>query len=596
MIVEREEEIEAFVPREYWTLEAHLGAEQPFTARLTHYQGEKLEQFTVNNERDAFAIQAALRVQAAGRLIVDKIDKRQRRRNPAPPFTTSTLQQDASRRLGFTAQRTMRVAQQLYEGVEGTEGLGGLITYMRTDSVTLAQDAIAEIREFIGKRYGNDNVPESPRVFRTRTKNAQDAHEAIRPTSAEATPESLKGRLNGDQMKLYELIWRRTVACQMEAALIDTVAVDFACGEGNVFRANGSTVVSPGFLAVYEESADTKKDDDKRLPALDQGQSVPMNDLVADQHFTEPPPRYNEASLVRSLEEHGIGRPSTYAAIISTLQQREYVELVKRRFHPTDVGRVVSRFLTGHFSRYVDYDFTARLEDDLDAISRGEKAWVPVMEAFWHDFHDQVVEKDKSVKRSDVTQEPIDENCPDCGGQLAIRLGRRGRFIGCTKYPDCSYTRSLDGDGDEAAQPETIEGRTCPSCESALVIRDGKYGKFIGCSSYPECTYLEPIEKPKDTEVGCPKCEQGTLLQRRSRRGKQFFSCSTFPKCDYAVWNESLAESCPSCEWPVLTLKTTKRRGAEKVCPQKECGYVAPVDEGDADGDSSGEVAFSEAG
>jgi DNA topoisomerase-1 len=308
---------------------------------------------------------------------------------------------------------------------------------------------------------------------------------------------------------------------------------------------------------------------------LKKGQSVVLKDVRGEQHFTEPPPRYTEASLVKTLEEYGIGRPSTYASIISTLQQREYVELEKRRFRPTDVGRVVNRFLTQHFTDYVDYDFTARLEDELDAISRGEKQWVPLMRDFWSAFKQQVDTKAETVRRSDVTQEVLEEACPKCGEPLAVRLGRRGRFIGCTGFPDCDYTRNLD-DREDAAQPElqVVEGRSCPKCGSALVIRNGRYGKFIGCSSYPDCRHMEPLERPADTGVPCPSCGKGNLLQRKSRRGKVFYSCSTYPACKYAVWNQPLNEPCPKCGWPMLTLRSSKRRGPEKVCPQAECGYV----------------------
>lgn len=614
MIVEREQEIDAFEAREYWTLEADLAGEQPFSARLTQYRGEKVEQFTISAERAAFAAQAALNLHAAGKLQVVKVEKRQRRRNPSSPFTTSTLQQEAYRKLGFTAQRTMRTAQQLYEGVrasapppgdadeaaDGAGELGGLITYMRTDSVTLSQEAVADIRTFIADRYGAENVPDSPRVYKTKAKNAQEAHEAIRPTVVSRTPDSLRSALSKDQHRLYELIWRRTVACQMQHALIDTVGVNLACGDGNTFRANGSTVASPGFLAVYEEGVDNRKDAEPqmRLPPLTEGEWLALAGIRAEQHFTEPPPRYTEATLVKTLEEYGIGRPSTYAAIIQTLQQREYVELEKRRFFPTDVGRVVSRFLTQHFDRYVDYEFTANLEDDLDAVSRGEKEWVPLLESFWKDFKHQVVTKDETVKRSDVTQEAIDEKCPECSSPLSIRLGRRGRFVGCTTYPECSYTRNLeDAAGSRRQEPEVVADRSCPNCESPLIIRDGKYGKFIGCSSFPACNFIEPLEKPVDTGVTCPECNKASLMERKSRRGKVFFSCASYPKCTYAVWNLPLAEPCPTCSWPILTLKTTKRRGTEKVCPQRECAFAEPAEAAQRDEpEDEPEEEYSEAG
>ncbi|RMG28816.1 MAG: type I DNA topoisomerase [Gammaproteobacteria bacterium] len=570
LIVEREEEIERFQPREYWTLDAQLEkAGQTFTARLTHWQGRKLEQFDIAEEAQAQAIRDAILAQAGGEVEVVRIERKQRRRNPAAPFITSTLQQEASRKLGFSASRTMRVAQQLYEGIDIGEGSVGLITYMRTDSVNLAAEAVEELRTLIRERFGKENLPAKPRTFKTRAKNAQEAHEAIRPTSVMRTPEALKPWLTRDQHRLYDLIWKRTVACQMVHATIHTVGVDFRAGEA-VFRATGSTVAKPGFMAVYQETPDEQAGDEaegRLLPPLEEGERVPLRALGADQHFTEPPPRYTEASLVRTLEEYGIGRPSTYATILSTLQQRGYVTLEKRRFHPTDVGRIVSHFLTEHFPRYVDYDFTARLEDDLDEIARGEREWKPLLRAFWEPFIRLVKEKEASVTRAEVTTEALDECCPECGRPLQIKLGRRGRFIGCSGYPECGYTRNL-GEAVEAAEPEVLEGRACPECGRDLVVRSGRYGKFIGCSGYPECKYIEPLEKPEDTGVPCPECGQGTMLKRRTRSGKVFYSCSTYPACKYAVWNEPLDEACPACAWPMLTLKTTRRRGTEKVCPQ----------------------------
>lgn len=583
MIVEREIEIENFNPQEYWSVTAKNEVEgAPFEAKLTHYDGEKLAQFTVNNETQAHGIQAALLKAANGQLVVHSVEKKQRKRNPAPPFITSTLQQEAARKLGFTARRTMRIAQQLYEGVDIGTGSVGLITYMRTDSVHLAGEAIAEIRDFISKRYGKENLPDAPRTYKTKSKNAQEAHEGIRPTAAKRTPSSIKQYLSDEQYKLYNLIWQRTIACQMISATLNLVAVDLLCGhEKNIFRATGSTISDPGFMQVYLEGVDDAKKgagDERLLPPLEKGQVVKLLEIAADQHFTEPPPRYSEASLVKALEEHGIGRPSTYASIIDTLQNREYVTLEKKRFTPTDVGRVVNRFLTEYFTQYVDYGFTADLEDDLDAVARGEKAWIPLLETFWQPFTTRIHDIDKQVKRSDVTTEPLDEACPDCGQPLSIRLGRTGRFVGCNAYPDCKYTRNLTEDGEAPAQ-EVVADRKCPQCESDLIIRHGRYGKFIGCSSYPKCKFIEPLEKPKDTEVTCPKCNKGTILQRKSRRGKVFYSCSGYPKCDYALWYPPVKEACPKCQWPILMMKTTKRAGTQKVCPQKECDYQVTVEE-----------------
>lgn len=578
MIVEREEEIERFKAREYWSVEADCAkGRSKFESRLIQYAGDKVEQFTITNAEQAAEVEKTLTAAAGGELTVKTVTRKQRRRNPAAPFTTSTLQQEAARKLGFTAQRTMRTAQQLYEGIDvGDEGAVGLITYMRTDSVNLADEAIGELRGFITDRFGEDNLPGKPRTFKTKSKNAQEAHEAIRPTSALRLPEELKEKLSRDQLRLYELIWKRTVACQMIHATINTVSVDLGCDGDHLFRATGSTIAKPGFMALYLEGQDDVKSDDsdeKMLPALEEGEVVKLKAIRPEQHFTEPPPRYSEASLVKALEEHGIGRPSTYASIISTLQDREYVTLEKKRFEPTDVGRVVNRFLTEHFTQYVDYDFTARLEDELDEVSRGEKDWVPLMGDFWSPFKDRIEVTDKNVKRSDVTHEQLDEECPKCGSPLSIRLGRNGRFVGCTNYPECNYTRNLGEDGEQEEETEEV-GRDCPECSSPLVYKRGRYGKFIGCSAYPKCRHIEPLEKPVDTGVTCPECNKGTLMQRKSRRGKVFYSCSSYPKCKYAVWNLPIAEPCPSCGWPVLTIKTTKRRGTEKVCPQKECDYA----------------------
>jgi len=582
MIVEREEEIEAFKTREYWTIEADSNKDQQaFSAKLSHFQNEKLEKFTVNNGEHAAEIERTLLAAAKGKLDVVKVAKKKRQRNPAAPFTTSTLQQEAARKLGFTTNRTMRVAQQLYEGVDIGNGAVGLITYMRTDAVVLANDALDEIRAYIGQRYGADQMPNQPRVFKTKSKNAQEAHEAIRPTSILNVPKNIQAHLTKEQARLYELIWKRTLACQMKHATLHTVAADLTAGTGNIFRATGSTVADPGFMHVYLEGKDDSKagsGDEKMLPPLNEGEQVDLLAIRPEQHFTEPPPRYSEASLVKALEEHGIGRPSTYASIISTLQDREYVELEKKRFHPTDVGRVVKQFLTNYFTQYVDYDFTAKLEDELDAVSRGEENWIPLLEKFWRPFKERIDHTQENVQRSDVTQEKMDEACPKCSAPLSIRLGRHGKFIGCTNYPDCDYTRDLNADKAEAEAPQEV-GRDCPECGSPLIFKRGRYGKFIGCSGYPKCRYIEPLEKPKDTGVTCPKCNKGTIMQRKSRRGKIFYSCSTYPKCDYAIWNEPIAEPCPSCGWPVLTIKTTKRRGTEKVCPQSECSYAEPYEE-----------------
>ncbi len=577
MIVEREEEIEKFVSQEYWDIVADTEArKQAFNAKLVTYKGEKLEQFSLTTTEQAEDVKKVLLKAAKGKLLVTKVEKKQRKRNPAAPFITSTLQQEAARKLGFTAQRTMRTAQQLYEGIDTGNGAVGLISYMRTDSVNLAQEAIAEIRVLIAERYGKNNVPEEPRVYKTKAKNAQEAHEAIRPTSVIRTPESVKEFLAPEQYKLYDLIWKRTVASQMIHATFDTVAVDLACGENNNFRANGSVVTDPGFMLVYQEDVDDKKadhDEERLLPPLTEGEEVTLNDLHCNQHFTEPPPRYSEATLIKTLEEYGIGRPSTYASIIYTLQNREYAVLENKRFRPTDVGRIVNKFLTQYFTRYVDYDFTAKLEDELDEVARGEKEWTPLLEDFWKPFKHQVDEILETVQRKDVTQEALDEKCPQCEKPLSIRLGRYNRFIGCTGYPECKYTRSLDEDKATAVTPEIVEGRTCPQCGGALQLKAGRYGKFIGCGNYPNCKFIESLQKPQDTGVDCPECHQGKMLKRKTRTGKIFFSCARYPDCKYAVWNEPVAQACPKCSWPMLMIKVTKKKGSELICPHKPCDF-----------------------
>jgi len=577
LIVEREEEIEKFLPQEYWSIIAACHFQETlFEARLTHFKNEKLQQFTVNQENQALSIKDQLLAEAKGILLVEHIDKKQRKRNPAAPFITSTLQQEAARKLGFTARKTMMVAQQLYEGIDIGSGTMGLISYMRTDSVHLASEAIEEIREYIGERYGKENIATTVRIFKTKSKNAQEAHEAIRPTSIKRNPDMVDKALTPDQAKLYSLIWKRTLACQMAEALVNTVAVDLSCGDGNMFRSNGSVVVFPGFLTVYEEGKDDSKEDDQQsvlLPALSVGDKVHLKDIHANQHFTEPPPRYSEASLVKALEEFDIGRPSTYASIIHTLQSRDYVVVDKKRFFPTDVGRIVSHFLTDYFTRYVDYQFTAELEDTLDAIARGEKDWIPVLEAFWQPFISQIHAIDEQVQRTDVTTELLEDQCPKCSKPLAIRLGKRGRFIGCTAYPDCDYTQDLSNPTGEKVSPDVVEGRSCPDCKGALHIKTGRYGRFIGCSSYPECKFIEPLEKPADTGVSCPKCHAANLLKRKSRKGKIFYSCAAYPKCDYALWNEPIDKMCPTCAWPILTIKESKRAGRQVICPHEGCDY-----------------------
>jgi DNA topoisomerase-1 len=498
LIVEREQEIERFKSQEYWTM--HFDAEKDriaFTARLTHFKGEKLDQFAIGSAEREQEIRAFLEQHAKGTAKVKEIEKKRKLRSPAAPFTTSTLQQEAVRKLGFSTDRTMKVAQSLYEGVAVGKVVTGLITYMRTDSVTLSKDAVAEMRGYITKHYGSEYLPKAPVEYRSSAKNAQEAHEGIRPTSIARTPDSVAPFLNDEQRKLYEMIWKRAIASQMTPARFDTVAVDFVVGgPGNLFRATGQTMVFPGFYAVYhEDEDDAVEEEDKRLPSFETGDAVKMDRLYGEQHFTQPPPRYSEASLVKALEQYGIGRPSTYASIISTLVNREYVILDKKRFMPTDVGRIVNKFLTEHFAHWVDYDFTAKLEDELDDISNGKEEWVPVLEKFWKDFSAQIGEKE-SVSRKDVTQEQMDEMCPKCGKHhLTIRLGRRGRFIGCAGYPDCDYTRNVDGaESGEAAKRELGPE---PEGGKMVYLLHGPYGPYVQLG--------EPEGDRKPKRVSVPK-------------------------------------------------------------------------------------------
>ena len=435
LIVEREKEIEAFNPQEYWTIEADLEKkDQSFLAKLIEFESKKLKQFDIQNGAQAADIKLKLIRAANGCMTVISVEKKQRKRNPTAPFITSTLQQEASRKLGFSPQRTMRIAQQLYEGVNTGSGEVGLISYMRTDSVTIAKEAIAELRKFIGEKFGKDQIPAHPHTYKTKAKNAQEAHEAIRPTSVFRTPEELKSHLTADQYKLYSIIWKRTVASQMIAATIDTVAVDFSCGKGNVFRSTGSTIKDPGFMAVYQEGLDNGNGNGEAaseqglLPELKKGDVVNVLEFHSEQHFTKPPPRYTEATLIKTLEEYGIGRPSTYASIISTLLNREYVELEQRRFFPTDVGRIVNGFLTEHFEQYVNYEFTAHLEDDLDAVARGEQQWVPLMHKFWEPFHARVEDK-ASLTREEATQARYLGVDPKSGRPVSVRLAKFGTVV-----------------------------------------------------------------------------------------------------------------------------------------------------------------------
>ncbi|MEI6179443.1 MAG: type I DNA topoisomerase [Chloroflexales bacterium] len=578
LIVEREREVETFVPVEYWTIEADLvktGGVAPrdaFRAVLVERAGKKLDKFAVPAQAQADAIVADL---DHARYVVQKVTRKDKRRSPAPPFTTSTLQQEAARKLGFSAKKTMTLAQRLYEGLDvgGDEGTVGLITYMRTDSTNVAAEAQAEARQVISARFGATYLPDKAPVYRTKVKGAQEAHEAIRPTSSARIPESISDKLDRDLARLYDLIWKRFVASQMAPAIFDSTTVDLSAWTRTVssgtapyvFRATGSVLKFPGFLAVYNVSLDEGEEDEdreRRLPLLSEGDPLTLMQLLPIQHFTEPAPRFTEASLVKELEQLGIGRPSTYASIISTIQEREYVELTEKKLLPTSLGRLVTDLLVEHFPTIVDYAFTSALEQQLDDIAEGTKAWVPVLRAFYGPF--QVTLANAQLQMRNVKREEIitDLVCPKCDqGRLAIKFGRNGEFLACTRYnkeggPDsCDFTSDFhrNGEGrillDKTATPATSDV-ICNVCGQPMVLKKSRFGPFLGCSGYPECANTrrigkdgKPVPLPLPTGVACPKCSEGELLQRRGKFGRPFFGCSRYPKCDYLT--HSLEEMAP---------------------------------------------------
>ena len=500
LIVERELEIEAFRTQEYWSV--HLDSQKnklPFAAKLFQYQGKKLEQLSIAGEAEYQKIYDNLNAAKLPPRVV-RVEKKGKQRHAAAPFTTSTLQQEGIRKLGMSADRVMRIAQQLYEGIDIGGQTVGLISYMRTDSVNLAQEAVAEIRGYISSNFSADYLPRTSPVYKSKAKNAQEAHEAIRPTSIARSPDSIRETLTVDQARLYEMIWKRTLASQMTAARFDTVSVDIRLGgDDTLFRASGQTLVFPGFIAVYQEDTDDSTEEEGgKLPPLEEGDVLPLDKLYGEQHFTQPPPRFTEASLVKTLEEHGIGRPSTYASIISTLQAREYALLEKKRFTPTDVGRVVNRFLSEHFTRYVDYGFTAQMEDELDEISDGKRDWIPVLEAFWKDF-DKLIQEKKNIDRKDVTQELLDEACPKCGKPLSTRLGKRGSFVGCTAYPECDYTRSTTGEIDPAEARRELGSD--PVTNMPVLLLRGPYGYYVQLGEVVEGDKKKPRRMSWPKEV-----------------------------------------------------------------------------------------------
>jgi len=632
LIVEREREIKAFQKVEYWTIDAHLAASKPpaFDARFIGKGEEKVE---VTNGEDAEKIRAALET---ADWIVRTVDKKERRRNAAPPFTTSKLQQDSSRKLRFSVKRTMMIAQRLYEGVElGEEGSVGLITYMRTDSTRVAPEAIQEVREYVGKEYGPQYLPEQPNTFKEK-KDSQGAHEAIRPTSAMRHPDQIKQYLKEDEFKVYKLIWQRFVASQINPAVFDqtTVDIDAKAKTGNDvywFRVTGSVLKFDGFLKVYEESKDGKDEEDEelkhKLPALEAGQKLTLKELKPEQHFTEPPPRFNEASLVKELEERGIGRPSTYAAILTTIQERQYVQKIGGKFSPTEIGLVVTDLLVENFRDIFDLQYTARLEEELDEIEEGKEKWQDALADFYKKFQKDLKYAEKhmeNIKRmakptdekcelcgaplvikwgkhgsfyacstfdkedpntckftkenpinlpdldsADVQETTQEEYCENCGRLMVLKRGRFGQFMACTGYPDCKTTRRLD-QGKKV--PDIPLDELCPKCGRNMMIRHGRYGEFTTCSGYPECKYV----KQNFIGVKCPECKDGELVEKRARKGNTFYGCGNYPNCKFTSAHKPLPEKCPSCGSEYLVEKNLKA-GPVIACPNKECDYERPA-------------------
>jgi DNA topoisomerase I len=542
LIAEREQEIEAFVKKEYWTLHAKLQKEnKPIQAKLTHYNGEKLTQFSINNEASASEARATIIKAANGELLVSKVTKKERKRKPTAPFITSTLQQEAARKLGFTAKRTMMVAQQLYEGIDIGEGSTGLITYMRTDSTTLAEEALSEIRQCIIDKFGPDNLPKENRTYKTKAKNAQEAHEAVRPTSINQLPENIKNHLNKEQFQLYSLIWKRTMASQMIDATLHTVAVDLSA-DNHIFRANGSTVVNPGFMAVYQEDTDDKpkENDEKMLPPMEEGEKIKTEEIIADQHFTEPPPRFNEASLIKKLEEFGIGRPSTYAAIISTLQQRDYVDMDNKRFIPTDIGRVVNTFLTEHFKQYVDYNFTASLENFLDDIAAGKKNWIEVLNDYWQPFNKLIAEKGDTLTKDAVSQNRelgVDE---ETGKPILVKIGRYGPYIQLGSVEDDKKPKFVGLLPHQSMHTITLEeAKQLLSLPRKLGLMDGKIPVSINVGRYgPYVKYgHEFASLGKDDDMFTITLERATECIRQHEETQSKKVISEFPDSNIQVLN-----------------------------------------------------------
>jgi len=579
LICEREDEINAFVAREYWTLDADLETPtgEAFRARVQKKNGEK---FAIAAEAEAKAEAAELGSQSFS---VSGVRTQEKRRNPLPPFITSTLQQEAFRRHRYSAQRTMVIAQQLYEGIDlGTEGATGLITYMRTDSTRVSPDALTEVRDFIKSQYGAPYLPEETRVYRSR-ETSQDAHEAVRPTSVARTPAEMKRHLDADQAKLYELIWQRFVASQMNPALVLTTTAEIAAGPF-LLRASGSRVKFDGFTRAYHtaliEERPARSSDDpaagpeaSRLPALAQGDALRLVTTLPEQHFTEPPPHYTEATLVKTLEEKGIGRPSTYATIVGTILSRDYVQRDRGKLTPTDLGMTVWKLLSKNFADVFDVEFTAKLEERLDHVETGKDPWVGVVEEFYAPFQKDLVSaesRQEQVKASLVQE--TETPCPRCGSMMIKKFGRSGPFLACPRYPECKTTLPVEEEG----MPTEAPTQLCPLCSGPMRVRSGRFGKFLACSNYPDCKGTRPFT----LQIACPQCGVGELVERRTRRGKIFYGCGRYPECTFAIWDRPVKETCPSCASPIMVQKRSKTKGDYLQCPK--CKTQVDVEAGDA--------------
>ncbi len=559
LLVEREREIRAFKPEEYWTITANfLKGNDSFEATLNKFKGKDV---VLHNGKDSDQVLSELK---GATYEVTKVEEKEVKRYPAPPFTTSTLQQEASRKLGFSVKKTMTLAQQLYEGVELGSGVTGLITYMRTDSVNLSQVALKQAQEVITKDFGKEYGLDTPRSFKSK-KGAQEAHEAIRPVDLSLKPEEVEQYLDKDQLRLYELVWKRTLACQMKEARLNALGVDITPSVSGkkleyIFRATGQTIEFAGFMRAYVEGSDKPEeelaDQEKLLPKLQEGDNVKAKELLPLQHFTKPPARYTEASLVKKLESEGIGRPSTYAPTITTIMTRGYVEKEAKQLKPTDLAEVVTDMLVNHFADIVDYKFTAEMEDTLDLIAEGKKKWAPVMAEFYKPFHKVIEEKQKTLKKEDIVNlEETDEKCEKCGNKMIVKLGRFGKFLSCSNYPECKNARPLAGGGkgepaekseERKALEKKFSDKKCEKCGSPMEIKTGRYGEFLGCSGYPKCKNIQPIVK--FAGVKCPECGEGQMIERRARKsGKLFYGCNKYPACKSALWDKPTGENCKTC-------------------------------------------------